>query len=498
MDEQRERVVAGVDLGSNSFHMVVARLEADGRIHVLDRLRESVRLASGLDAHRKLSGKVVERALATLRRFRERLGSLPHDAVWAVGTNTLRQAKDGSEFLEKAEAALGHPIEIISGHEEARLIYLGVAQSIADDVGRHLVVDVGGGSSEFVIGERFETIALDSLYMGCVGFTDKYFGDGALSRDNFRRAEIAAALELASLREQYRRIGWQRATGSSGTALAIAEIVRANKWGDAITLDALKQIKTALLEQGNISRIALKGLDPDRVPVFAGGLAIMKATFESLGIERMHVSSGALREGIVYELLGRVTHEDVKQRTIRTFAERYKVDAAHATRVADTALALFEQVRTALEFDPEFDPWLLQSAATLHEIGLSIAYAGYHKHSAYILEHADMPGFSRDEQQLLAAVVRAHRRRFSRDLFNRLTKEHKRSGVNLAILLRLAVRLHHSRSAEPLPKPTLLTERGSFRLTFPPGWLDERPLTSADLEDEAAMLQAAGVTLSFR
>lgn len=478
--------------------MVVARLEADGRIHVLDRLRESVRLASGLDAQRKLSGKVSERAIATLRRFRERLGSLPHEAVWAVGTNTLRQAKDGTEFLEKAETALGHPIEIISGHEEARLIYLGVAQSIADDVGRHLVVDIGGGSSEFVIGERFETIALDSLYMGCVGFTDRYFADGALTRENFRRAEIAAALELASLREQYRRIGWQRATGSSGTALAIAEIVRANKWGDAITLELLKQIKSALIDQASLTRVALKGLDPDRVPVFPGGLAIMKATFESLGIERMHASNGALREGIVYELLGRVTHEDVKQRTIRTFAERYKVDAAHAARVADTALALFEQVRGALEFDPEFDPWLLQSAATLHEIGLSIAYAGYHKHSAYILEHADMPGFSRDEQQLLAAVVRAHRRRFSRDLFNRLGKEHKRSAFNLAILLRLAVRLHHSRSAEPLPKLELLSERGSFRLTFPQGWLDERPLTSADLEEEAAMLQAAGVTLSFR
>ena len=498
MDEQRERVVAGIDLGSNSFHMVVARLEADGRVHVLDRLRESVRLASGLDAQRRLSSKVVERGLGTLRRFRERLGSLPYDSVWAVGTNTLRQAKDGAEFLEKAESALGHPIEIISGHEEARLIYLGVAQSIADDVGRHLVVDIGGGSSEFVIGERFETIALDSLYMGCVGFTDKYFADGALTRDNFRRAEIAAALELASLREQYRRIGWQRATGSSGTALAIAEIVRANKWGDGITLDALKQIKSTLIEQGHISRTALKGLDADRAPVFPGGLAIMKASFESLGIERMHVSNGALREGIVYELLGRVTHEDVKQRTIRTFAERYKVDAAHAARVAETARVLFEQVRDALDFDREFDPWILQAAATLHEIGLSIAYSGYHKHSAYILEHADMPGFSRDEQQLLASVVRAHRRRFSRDHFNRLSKEHKRSGANLAILLRLAVRLHHSRSAEPLPKPELLSERGSFRLTFPAGWLDERPLTFADLEEEAAMLQTAGVTLSFR
>ena len=288
MNGELERVVAGVDLGSNSFHMIVARLEADGRVHVLDRLRESVRLASGLDDQRRLSSKVSDRALSTLKRFRERLGSLPHDAVWAVGTNTLRQAKDNADFLEQAEVALGHPIEIISGHEEARLIYLGVAQSIADDVGRHLVVDIGGGSSEFVIGERFETIALDSLYMGCVSFTDRYFGDGQLTRENFRRAEIAAALELASLREQYRRIGWQRATGSSGTALAIHEVLRANKWADAITLEGLKRIKTQLIEQGTLTRVALKGLDADRVPVFPGGLSIMKAAFESLGIEKMH------------------------------------------------------------------------------------------------------------------------------------------------------------------------------------------------------------------
>jgi exopolyphosphatase / guanosine-5'-triphosphate,3'-diphosphate pyrophosphatase len=498
VNEQLERIVAGVDLGSNSFHMIVARLEADGRVHVLDRLRESVRLAGGLDEKRRLSQKVSERAISALQRFRERLGSLPHDAVWAVGTNTLRQAKDGFEFLEKAEAALGHPIEIISGHEEARLIYLGVAQSIADDVGRHLVVDIGGGSSEFVIGERFETIALDSLYIGCVGFTNRYFADGLLSRENFRRAEIAAGVEITSLREQYRRVGWQRATGSSGTALAIHEVLRANKWADAITLEGLKRIKTALIEQASVDKLVLKGLEAERVQVFPGGLAIMKAAFESLGIERMHISNGALREGIVYELLGRVTHEDVKQRTIRTFAERYKVDVAQAARVGDTALALFQQAARVLELDPEFDPWILQSAATLHEVGLSIAYAGYHKHSAYILEHADMPGFSREEQLLLAAIVRVHRRRLSREHFGRLAKEHKRSALNLGILLRLAVRLHHSRSAEPLPKLELTVSSTALGLSFPRGWLEERPLTQADLEEEATMLQSVGLSLSFR
>ncbi len=498
VNDQRERVVAGVDLGSNSFHMIVARLEADGRVHVLDRLRETVRLATGLDEQRRLSGEVAERALGVLQRFGQRVAGWPHSSVWAVGTNTLRQAKNGTEFLERAEVALGHPIEIISGHEEARLIYLCVSHSVADEPGRHLVVDVGGGSTEFVIGERFETQVLDSLYMGSVAFTNRFFPGGVVSRENFRRAEIAAALELTSIREQYRKLGWQRATGCSGTALAVQEVLRANKWADSITLEGLKRIKQELLVQGHVTKISLRGLEADRVPVFPGGVAILKATFESLGIDRMLTSTGALREGIVYELLGRVTHEDVKERTIRTFAERYKVDKAQAARVAETAVALFREVCVDLELDPNLDPAVLESAASVHEIGLSIAYAGYHKHSAYILEHADMPGFARDEQLLLAAVVRAHRRRMSRELFARLPKARRKSAFYLGLLLRLSVRLHHSRSAEPLPTIRVTADKTNLSLIFPTGWLEERPLTRADLDEEAELVRGVGIALSVR
>ena len=498
VSESSERVVSGVDLGSNSFHMIVARLETDGRVHVLDRLREPVRLAAGLNERRELGDKAAQRAIAALERFAQRLRGLPRDAVRAVGTNTLRQAKNGAAFLERAESALGHPIEIISGHEEARLIYLGVAHSIADDTGRHLVVDIGGGSTEVVIGERFEGIVLDRLYMGCVSFTARFFAGGNLSREAFRRAELAAALELSSTRERYRSVGWQRATGSSGTALAILEVLRANRWGDAITLEGLKNIKHALIDHGSVTKLNLRGLEPDRAPVFAGGVAIMKAVFESLGVERMQTSNGALREGLVYGLLGRVDHEDVQRRTVRTFAERYKIDAKQAERVERTALALLAQVRAPLGIAAEFGEQYLGWAAALHEIGLSIAYSGYHKHSAYLLEHADMPGFSREQQLVLASIVREHRRRITREPFARLAKEHRKPAFQLALLLRLAVRLQRSRGADPVPELTLLANKSDLALGFPAGFLDEHPLTRADLEEEAEQLRAAGVTLTVR
>ncbi len=495
---EQELLVSGVDLGSNSFHMIVARLEADGRVHILDRMREPVRLAEGLNERRELNPKVEDRAIAALERFAQRLRGLPHHAVRAVGTNTLRQAKNGQAFLERAETALAHSIEIISGHEEARLIYLGVAHSISDDIGRHLVVDIGGGSTELVIGERFETIALDSLYVGCVGFTGRFFTNGNLTREAFRRAELGAAIELSSIVERYRAVGWQRATGSSGTALAIQEVLRVNRWGDTITLEGLKKIKHALIDQGHVSKIALRGLEADRAPVFPGGVAIMKAVFESLGIDKMQTSTGALREGLVYELLGRVDHEDVQERTTRTLAERYKVDAQQAARVRATALSLLGQSQAALELSPDFCVQYLSWAALLHEIGLSIAYSGYHKHSAYLIEHADMPGFSREQQLVLASMVRSHRRKLTREPFLRLTKEHKKPVFQLALILRLAVRLHRSRGANPVPELRFATGKNQLALAFPTGFLDDHPLTRADLEDEAEQLRAVGIDLDVR
>jgi len=493
-----EQVVAGVDLGSNSFHLMVARAEEDGRVHVLDKLREPVRLAAGLDENRDLAPKAVRRAVAALERFGERLRDMPDSGVRAVGTNTLRQARNGASVEELFCAALGHPVEIISGREEARLIYKGVVRSVPEMEGRLLVLDIGGGSTEFIIGTAYEPVVLDSLYMGCVGYTQRFFRDGRLHKDSFRKAELAAALELSSIRERYREVGWDRVMGSSGTILAVSEVLRVTGRTDGgIDLVSLQELELELIEQKRVEALEMAGLEPDRAAVFAGGVAILKAALEHLDIEKIEPSQGALREGLVHELLRRVVHGDPRNDTVDTFATRYKVDVAHADRVGATAAALFEQANTYWEHDEEEARNFLGWAARLHEIGLSIAYSGYHKHGAYILEHAEMPGFSIDEQAALASIVSGHRRKLSRRLFDELVGDRRKLARHITVMLRLAVRLHHSRSEEPLPALELRARKSRLELDFPEGWLDARPLTRADLEEEAVDLQRIGLQLSF-
>ncbi len=488
--------MAGVDLGSNSFHMVVARVEEDGRVHVLDRLRDPVRLAAGLNERQELTDEAIERALAALERFGERLRELPDSAVRAVGTNTLRRARNGGDFEERAGAALGHPIEIISGHEEARLIYLGVAHSMPGLTGNHLVLDIGGGSTECVIGTGFEPLVLDSFYMGCVSYTQRFFGNGRLARENFRRAEVAAELELTSIAGRYRRAGWQHVSGGSGTILAVSEVLRANAWTKKfITRRALEKLVQAMIDQKRIEKLSLRGLEGDRIAVFAGGVAILAAVFDQFGIEEMAPSAGALREGLVHELVGRVDAGDLRDRTVETFVARYKVDRAQAERVERTALALLDQASRTWELDAEVARRLLAWAARVHEIGLSINYAGYHKHGAYILGNGEMPGFSIDEQSMLAAIVGGQRRKLSKRQFSAIPGERGRLALQLALLLRVAVRLHHSRSDEALPEIGLRAEDSALVLEFPPGWLEARPLTRADLEEEAGYLEKVGVAL---
>ncbi len=494
----RNEVVAGVDLGSNSFHLLVARAEEDGRVHVLDRLREPVRLAAGFDERTELTPKVVRRAVAALERFGERLRDMPDSAVRAVGTNTLRRARNAAGVEDLLSEALGHPVEIISGREEARLIYQGVARGTPGLEGRLLVLDIGGGSTECIIGKGLEPLVLDRLYMGCVGYTLRFFPEGRLSRDAFRRAKLAAGLELSSIREKYREVGWDRAIGSSGTILAVHAVLRANGWSEGpITGAALEQLERTLVQQKRIEQLALAGLEAERAAVFPGGVAILGAAFEQLGIAALETSTGALREGLVHELLGRVAYGDPRDRTIETVASRYKVDLAQASRVERTASSLFEQANDYWEHDPAQGRRFLRWASLVHEIGLSIAYSGYQKHGAYILEHAEMPGFSIDDQAMLAAVVGAHRRRISRRDFDELHGDRRKLARHLTVLFRIAVRLHHSRSEEPLPEIRLKARKARFRLGFPEGWLDARPLTRADLEEEAGYLGRLGIDLEF-
>ena len=484
--------VAAVDLGSNSFHLVVARLD-EGRVHVLDRLRERVRLADGLDSRNHLTSEAMERALACLTRFGQRVRELPPEAVRAAGTNTLRQAKNRVSFLSRARQALGHPIEVIAGREEARLIYLGVAHSVPNDDGRRLVVDIGGGSTECALGEGFETIATESLFIGCVSFSRRYFPNGVIRRDDFRRAELAAMQELSSFERRYRGLGWQACYGSSGTVLAIAELVGEG----GITRKGLKKLRATLCEKGSVEKLDLPGLDPERATVLPGGLAILMAVFKRLEIETMSPASGALREGLLYDLLGRIQHEDVRERTIRWLAERNGVDLEHAARVERTAVYCLNQIATAWGLERSEAGQYLSWAARLHEIGLEISHTGYQRHGAYILENADMPGFSKHEQTLLSVIVQTHRRKVRLDDFAKVPEERREFVLRTSLVFRIACCLNRSRSTEPLPEFGLDAKKSTLTLRFPKNWFDANPLTLADLVEEKERLSAVGVTLEI-
>jgi exopolyphosphatase/guanosine-5'-triphosphate,3'-diphosphate pyrophosphatase len=489
-------VLAAVDLGSNSFHLLVAR-ETDGHLAVIDKLREPVRLAAGLDERRYLTPDAVERALACLARFGERLRAMAPGSVRAVGTNTLRSARNAETFRRDAERALGHPIEVIAGREEARLVYLGVAHALAGDGRRRLVIDIGGGSTEFIVGEAFETVHRESLHMGCVSMSLGYFGDGLVDRVRMQRAEMAARVELEPIERRFRTAGWESAVGSSGTIRAVAAICQAAGWcEDGVTRAGLRKLRRALIRAGSIEAVSLRELKSDRRPVLAGGVAVLSAVFDALDMERLEVSDMALREGLLYDLIGRIRHEDIRGRTVRKVAERFDIDREQAARVRASALALVAQVRVPWGLDGE-DADMLAWAAGLHEIGISVSHSTYHKHGWYLLANADLAGFSRQEQALLASLVRGHRRKFPEAVFCEIQGEKATLARRLCVLLRLAVVLHRGRSDLRLPRVTLEAHESVVHLRFPSGWLERHPLTAADLSHEASYLSAVGFTLQF-
>jgi len=494
-------VIAAVDLGSNSFHLAIARV-VDGALVVVDRLRERVQLGAGLGADKILDAAAQRRALQALARFGARLQHTPTAAVRAVGTDTLRVAKNAREFTARASEALGHPIEIISGDEEARLIYRGVVHDLPHEDGqRQLVIDIGGGSTEVILGSSLSHEHATSLHLGCVSYTKKYFPGGRITRDRMKQAIIAARLEFERLRGPFFRGNWARAVGSSGTIGAIFAILRENGWTDGpITLAALKRLRAALLAAGHVDRLELTGLKSTRAPVLAGGLAILYGAFKTLPLTQLTAASGALREGVMYDLLGRYFQQDVREGTIRGLMERFRVDDDQARRVESTALALLLDVRDAwcTPSTAERAAQYLSWAARLHEIGLAIAFHGYHKHGAYVVAHSTMPGFSDDEQRVLAALIATHRRKFARPELDGVPPLKGEFVRRLAVLLRLAVHLNRNRSWRAVPDVTLRASERDLALSFAPGLLEENPLTRADFAEEAERLAPAGFRLSVQ
>ncbi|WP_416138153.1 exopolyphosphatase [Halomonas sp. HK25] len=488
------RRLAAIDLGSNSFHLLVANYQ-DERLQVVARQGEKVQLAAGLDDEGLLDEATMGRALDCLARFAPFVEDIAPGQLRVVGTNALRDAANSQALIERAEALLGCPIEIIAGREEARLIYLGAAHALAEE-GRRLIVDIGGGSTEFIIGERFEPLALESLRMGCVTFSQRFFDNGEITDKRMRRAELAALSELANIRRQYRELGWEDPVGSSGTVKAAAAVIHAAGGAPegVVTREGMAALRERLIKCKRLDKVSMEGLKPDRARVFPAGIAVLGAVFEAFGLEQMRYADGALREGVLYDMAGRNSPEDSRLKSLELLERRYGVDERQATNVATSAAALFDQLRDAWKLDDD-QARFLGWASRLHEIGLAISHSQFHRHGAYLLEHSDLAGFSRPEQRLLAFLVRAHRRKFPTREWQALPTSVQRSHARLARLLRLAVLLNHSRPEQPPAAPRLEADGEALQLWLSPG--EDPMLLLTDLEQECSHQHSAGFQLAL-
>jgi len=480
---ERAEHIAAIDLGSNSFHLIIARWEND-QLTLLDRLREPVRLGWGLGEDGSLDAEARERALACLERFGERLRHYPSRQVRCVGTKTLRSVENTEDFLEQARERLGHPVEIISGEEEARLVYLGVAHCVAPTEGTRMVVDIGGGSTEIILGEGMTPSVKESLSMGCVALTKRFFVDGKVTDKLIKKARVACQQEIAPVSDAFQERGWDEVLGASGTIKAVAKVCLQNGWSTgAIDAESLTKIIKLYREKGDLS-LNLKGLSSDREPVFLGGVIVLSVLFESLQIEQMQAADWALREGLLYDLKGRLENRDIRQQSVKALAERFHVNQAKSARVEQTALLLLSQVAEDWQLDETEAGKLLTWAAHLYPVGLDISHSDYHKHSAYIIENVDLAGCSKTEQGQLAALALAHRKRFPVKKFSTDNPDL----VHLAILLRLAVIFNRAQKPEAAAPVRLAAHKQKLQLSLPASWLEANPLTQADLEIEAGYL----------
>lgn len=486
------RLLAAVDLGSNSFRLLICRVEASplGELAVpLDSVRQTIRLASGLRPDGRLDEASRQRALVALAGFGERLRSFSPDTVRAVATNTLRIARNAHRFLPTAEAALGFPIEVVSGLEEARLIYLGAAHSLPADGESRLVVDIGGGSTECIVGTGMQPMTLESAGVGCVMLSNRHFPGGRVESDAFDDACYEARAVFAQIAGSFGSHGWSYAVGTSGTSKSLWQIAR-TQWGaDALDRDSLARTRRALLDAGNVESVHLAGLKPDRRPVLAGGLAVMMAAFDELGIESMNYCDGALRQGVIYDLLGRCEGRDVRAITIEQMLLRHRVDAAHARRVRDTALALFDQVARGARETLQARRQLLAWAAELAEVGRSVSHEDFHRHSAYILANAQMPGFSQREQDRLARMALAQTGEPAK---LRPLVDGEAQWLEV-LALRIATILHRKRDALEVPTPALFVSKGSLRFETTDDWATRFPLSHQSLVAEAKAWRESGI-----
>ncbi len=490
-------LLAAIDIGSNSFHLIIARFD-HGELRPVQTLAERVQLGAGL-VNRRLTADTIERGLTCLTRFKQVIDSLEPARIRIVGTNALRQAKNRRAFTEPAEQILGVPVDVVYGREEARLIYLGVAHTLADDGQSRLVIDIGGGSTEFIIGQRFEPTRLESLQLGCVSFRNAFFADGKLNKRNFNAAYDQAMVEISHIKRRFHHKHWSEAVGSSGTLQVIESLVQDGGWRDTgIDRKSLDRLRKRLFKFGHVDNIDLPGLNDKRRTVITAGVAIAMAIFDGLGIEIMRTSTGALREGVIYDLVGRLSHEDVRERSVSAIVSRYNADASIADGVSRQVRYIAEACAKAWSLSEE-DINSLAWAGRCHEIGISISQKHYNRHSAYLLRHSDMPGFSQQEQETIATLVRGHRGKLKEEIFFDISDRARPKTERMLALLRLAVLFKHVEALEGRPPGfTVSVRANTLTLAFPDGWRESHPNTIWEINQSKPALKKLGVNLRLK
>jgi exopolyphosphatase/guanosine-5'-triphosphate,3'-diphosphate pyrophosphatase len=488
--------LAAVDLGSNSFRLEIGRLD-HGQIHRTEYLKETVRQGNGLDDERNLSWDAMQRGWDCLARFGERLAGFKKSQVRAVATQTLREARNRDEFLVRARAILGFPIDVISGREEARLIYQGVAHLLPQSDERRLVVDIGGRSTELILGQAFDARVMESYRVGSVAWSMKYFEQGQFTPQAFQAAEVAAKAVLDEALNAYPREAWNVAYGSSGTIGAVGDALGAAGWPvGSVTQAGLDWLLDRLLKAQSADRLRMDGLKDDRRAVIGGGVSVLRAVFDLLGIDEMHAAQGALRHGALYDLLDREQEQtDLRATSVSRLALKFDVDKAQAQRVGKVARQLFLQASEAMSaVESERHLRKLGWAAQLHEMGSLISHSDYHKHGAYILDNADTPGFSMSELHRLSLLVLGHRgklRKLDLDFEDEIS-------VRQLFVLRLAVILCHARRDPDLKRLTLQRlppPAAGFVLTCSPEWAQAYPQSAHLLREEVIAWQKTPCSL---
>lgn len=478
-------LLGAVDLGSNSFRVVIARVESE-RIVPQSYWKETIRLAGGFDENGALTPEAQARALTALARFRERLSGIPPERVRAVGTQAMRAATNAEAFLAKAQEALGYRIDILSGHEEARLVFKGCAQTLPPSEKRRLIIDIGGASTEFIIGRGAQADKCESYKIGCVNTSLRFFPDGKFSPKAFDRAVVACCADLEDSIRAFGSPNYDEAYGSAGTFGAVSDMCVSLGWSDGeVRPEHLEKLRRMLLEMHDAKSVRFEGLKEDRREVIAGGLAVLIACYRTLGIESMRPASGALRIGLLHDLWGRVEHRDTRDITIAEIARAGRVDAEQAKNVTDTALAFFRVLRPEA---PQEESKLLSWAATLHEVGMTINTSRYHRHGEYIVRNTDMPGFSRHDQDVMAKLILAQRgnlKKMQSDLDGSVS-------ADAVLALRLAVIFMHARTTPSLPVFAFERNDSTLRLRMDPVWLNAHPLTDHLLQEESAYWSRIG------